>query len=164
MPPMCAIYAAWANTMREKLDHFETRVQNLDCRISNDAGSIPDQSQLFISDATEDGLQQELLNMNDYKKWIQELSKKTKLELLEMNDGLNLLTMEITNGHSSIRTLLEESNKVFEDTIKSATKNANKKKNRNKRDVGTDKLNHTYNEESGSKEKSIPEGTQKGAV
>ena len=70
---MCAIYAAWADTMSEKLDLFDTRVQNLDCQISNNAGSIPDQSQLFIRDTTEEGLQQELLNINNYKGWIQEL-------------------------------------------------------------------------------------------
>ena len=88
-PPMCAIYAVWADTMSEKLDLFDTRVQNLDCQISNNAGSIPDQSQLFIRDTTEEGLQQELLNIINYKGWIQELSEKTRLELLEMNDGLN---------------------------------------------------------------------------
>ena len=165
-PPMCAIYAVWADTMSEKLDLFDTRVQNLDCQISNNAGSIPDQSQLFIRDTTEEGLQQELLNINKYKGWIQELSKKTRLELLEMNDGLNLLALEITNGHGSIKTLLEESNKVFENTIKLATKKANRKKNRNKRDVGTNsfgnKLNRKYNKGPGSQEESIQEGIQMG--
>ena len=120
-PPMCAIYATWAHTMTEKLDHFETRIQSLDCQINN-AGSMMDQSKTLIKDTIEEGLQQELMDIENYREWIEELSKKASLELLEMNDGLNLLTMEITNGHGSIGTLLEESSKVFEDTIKSATK------------------------------------------
>ena len=78
------------------------------------------------------------MDIKNYREWIEELSQRANLELSEMNDGLNLLTMEITNGHGSISTLLEESRKVCEDTIKSDPKRASRKGKRNKRDVDTD--------------------------
>ena len=120
-PGLCAIYSGWADALAEQNANATGQVKRMGCYIEKTITNIQEgahEDRILIRNTTETIIHHNLQDIAQYKEQIMEIIERTKLAATFIDDGMNIMTMEIAERQRVMEVLLHKTGQIIHDTMR----------------------------------------------